>query len=115
MGMAIAAKLLPLLLLPLLVSRLWWRPGVSFAFGLVGVLALSFWPLLWGPSLQHFLESFRLYFSQFEFNGSLYYLLRDYGYRSTGFNQIAVYGPLLARLSVLLIFGLTQVEALACP
>lgn len=49
--------------------------------------------------LEGFRSSLELYQRKFEFNASLYYLARAYGYFDVGWNQIAVFGPLLARLA----------------
>jgi hypothetical protein len=43
-------------------------------------------------------SSLNLYFQRFEFNASLYYLLRQLGFWLSGYNQIALLGPLLALL-----------------
>jgi hypothetical protein len=48
-----------------------------------------------------FLQSIDLYFRKFEFNASLYYLLRWIGIEATAYNQIAIIGPLLALASTI--------------
>lgn len=104
MALSVASKLLPLMLLPFLLRRLWraqfWRYALSF--GLVGLLL--FLPLLIGGGfLSGFGSSLDLYFRKFEFNASLYYLLRAYGYYEIGWNQIARFGPLLAKVAAIAI------------
>lgn len=68
----------------------------SMAFGVS--CCLFFVPLLLSEGfLAGFSSSLELYQKKFEFNASLYYLARAYGYLEVGWNQIAVFGPLLAK------------------
>jgi hypothetical protein len=98
MGMSVASKLLPLMLLPFLLWRLWRRPFWVYGGVLAVTLMVTFTPLLVGSGVLSGLgSSLDLYFRKFEFNASLYYLARAYGYYEIGWNQIARFGPLLAR------------------
>ncbi len=100
MGMSIASKLLPLMLLPFLLRRLWRRSFWVYGSVLAATLLVLFLPLLAGSGVLNGLgSSLDLYFRKFEFNASLYYLARAYGYYEIGWNQIARFGPLLARLA----------------
>ena len=104
MALSVASKLLPLMLLPFLLKRLWRGAFWRFFLAVGGVLALLFLPFLAGSGLLDGLGgSLDLYFRKFEFNASFYYLLRAYGYHELGWNQIARFGPMLARLAGLLI------------
>lgn len=99
LGLGVATKLLPLLALPLLVRRLGWRVAAAYAAISLGVLALLFSPFVSADLVVNISRSLRLYFRSFEFNASIYYLLRPVGYWLTGYNQIAIIGPALALLS----------------
>jgi alpha-1,6-mannosyltransferase len=99
MALSVASKLLPLLLLPFLIKRLWGRPFWIFSFSFGAVLLVCFTPLLATGFLSGFGSSLDLYFRKFEFNASLYYLARAYGYYEVGWNQIARFGPLLAKMA----------------
>ncbi|MFT4667454.1 MAG: alpha-1,6-mannosyltransferase [Polaribacter sp.] len=110
MALSIASKLLPLLFLPFLIRRLGWRKSFWY-FTIVGaVVLLLFAPLLNGVFLSHFGDSLNLYFQKFEFNASLYYVLRWMGYQWAGYNIIQYLGPILALCSALGIFGLAFFE-----
>ena len=99
LGLGVATKLLPLLMLPLLVRRLGWRHFARyFAVG-AGTLLLLFSPFISVELIGNISQSIRLYFHNFEFNASVYYLLRPIGYWLTGYNQIAIIGPCLALAS----------------
>jgi hypothetical protein len=113
-ALSVASKLLTLVFLPFLIVRLWRRGNsrpfwiFSVAFGVFTLLL--FLPLLSGGFLSGFGSSLDLYFRNFEFNASLYYLAREYGYYETGWNQIARFGPLLAQLAMvsILLFALAE-------
>ncbi|MCB0631512.1 MAG: glycosyltransferase 87 family protein [Saprospiraceae bacterium] len=95
-ALSIAAKLLPLLFLPFFIRRLGWKRSIRFFAVMGGALVLLFLPLVNGVFLQNFGNSLDLYFRKFEFNGSIYYLLRWIGFRIKGYNTIAQLGPWLA-------------------
>lgn len=92
LALGIATKLLPLLLLPLAVWRLGWRRGVAYAALTGGFTALLFLPFASVELVQNVLSSVELYFQKFEFNASVYYLLREVGYWIKGYNTIAQVG-----------------------
>lgn len=101
MGLAVCAKLLPLMFLPLLIRTIGWWKSVGYGIVVVGFSLLSFYGLLTIDVMVNLLDSIDLYFRNFEFNASVYYLLRGLGYVYKGFNLIAVFGPLLAFMSLL--------------
>ncbi len=111
MALAVATKLLPLLLLPFLLWRLWGRAYRVFFLTFGAATGLLFLPLFAGAGIvDGFSGSLELYFRKFEFNASLYYLLRAYGYYEIGWNQIARFGPLLARLAAAAILILAYLD-----
>lgn len=99
-GLAVSTKLLPLMLLPLLIRRLGWLRSILFG-GIVGIVTLlCFLPILSSEALLNQSQSLDLYFQSFEFNASLYYLLRQLGLWITGFNLISLFGRLLMLLTL---------------
>lgn len=101
MALSVAAKLLPLMFLPFFIRRLGWRRSLGYFFLLGLALLVFFAPLLGGAFFAGFSNSLELYFRKFEFNASIYYLLRWIGLQWKGYNAIAQIGPYLA----LLVFG----------
>ena len=101
LALAVATKLLPLLVLPLLLRRLPLTKLVGFGLGLALGLAALFEPFLSLELVQNIGRSLNLYFRNFEFNASFYYLARAGGEWLTGYNQIARLGPALALLTAL--------------
>ncbi|GAA4387766.1 glycosyltransferase 87 family protein [Hymenobacter koreensis] len=110
LGGAVAAKLTPLLLLPLLLRRLGLRACVLLGAGTLLTLGLLFTPFASVELVQHFGSSLNLYFHSFEFNASIYYLFRALGIWLTGYNQIAHIGTLLLGLAVLGILVFVALE-----
>ena len=102
---AIASKLLPLMLLPLFVKRLPWKRLLIF-YTLVAVFTLAlFLPFLHKDLFNGMSSSLSLYFQRFEFNASIYYLLREVGFYTEGYNTIHILGKYLALATFLLIVG----------
>ena len=115
LALAAATKLLPLLALPLLARRLGWRRFGACAALVAGALAALFSPFLSADLLAHLGNSLGLYFHRFEFNASVYYLVRAVGYRLTTYNEIARIGPVLALLGGLGGLGLAWRERRLTP
>ncbi|MEJ2163394.1 MAG: mannosyltransferase [Robiginitalea sp.] len=73
-GISIGIKLIPLLFLPLLFRLLGWKKSSVFYLGTALVLALSIYPLYFPEFPQHYAQTLKLWFSNFEFNAGLYNL-----------------------------------------
>jgi len=99
---AVLVKLMPLLFLPLLVKRLS-RTSVWFLSAALGCTILVCLPLIHLNTFLQLFDSIDLYFRNFEFNASVYYLLRGLGFQYLGYNPIQYLGPLLGVLTAVLI------------
>ena len=95
MAASVASKLIPLMLLPLFIKRLKFKKLVYFYLSTGAFIILFFLPLLSNEFLTGMSDSIGLYFQKFEFNASIYYLLREVGFLITGYNTIAVIGKML--------------------
>ena len=103
--LAIASKLLPLMFTPFILAYMGLRKSVSF-LTIMGVsLLMIFIPIIIGVFSGTFLSSVGLYYQKFEFNASLYYVLREVGFLIYGWNTISTLGPLLAILTFAAICG----------
>ncbi|MDX1667040.1 MAG: hypothetical protein R3350_07420 [Saprospiraceae bacterium] len=110
MALSVASKLLTLLFMPFLILRLGLDRALKF-FLLMGIaLILLFLPLYDRAFIVNFQTSLELYFQKFEFNASIYYLLREWGYQQLGYNLIDVIGPILAWATFFLIFAAALME-----
>ncbi len=94
--LAINTKLIPLILLPYLVFSLSWKKSVKL-IGIVfaGTVILHI-PFFGDGFFIHFGNSLRLWFQSFEFNASIYYIIRWIGFQFTGYNIIQTAAPVLA-------------------
>ncbi|MBR9773882.1 MAG: carotene biosynthesis protein [Cytophagales bacterium] len=111
-SMAVGIKLSPLLTAPIWINAWKKRSFVKFSLMTIILLLLFFAPLLTSGHIENFYTSFRLYQSSFEFNASLYYLLRWFSWFFIDYNPIGTLGPslnILATLS-LLVIGVTNKE-----
>lgn len=102
-GLAVGAKLLPLMFLPFFIRRLGWKKSILYGLIVAGTNAILFMPFYQAGVLQNFFQSFQLYFISFEFNGSLYRLIRWLGYLYYDFNIIKIIGPILSLIILVLI------------
>jgi len=89
-GLAVGMKLLPLLFAPAFLFWKQTRKSLGFWGMAIGIGLLCFLPLALGGSWQNFFQSLQLYQGKFEFNASVYYLLREVGNWLVGFNTIGI-------------------------
>ncbi|GGG40382.1 hypothetical protein GCM10010976_09990 [Bizionia arctica] len=104
---SVSIKLIPLIFLPLLFSKLGWKKSFIF-YTIVGLVTiLLFAPFYSQQFITNYAETVGLWFQNFEFNASLYYLAREIGYVFTGYNQIAFIGTISAVLVFLFVISLS--------
>ncbi|WP_276497322.1 hypothetical protein [Pontibacter litorisediminis] len=111
-GLAVGAKLLPLMLLPFVLRKLGIKPFLLYGTVVLLTVVAQFAPLVNLQVLQHIFLSLDLYFQKFEFNASIYYLLRWVGFRTVGYNAIATLGPLLWLVTLVTILSMASVKKL---
>lgn len=108
-GMAIGAKLQPLLLAPLLFFYFLKKRSyiyLPFIGGILGALLLL--PIFMNfQEFQNFFQSIRLYYQNFEFNGSIYKIARWIGFQIKGYNTIQYTGPILSMIAFLAILSVS--------
>lgn len=114
---SVLVKIIPLLFLPLLLK--YFRKnkdqvanlGLSRLIGyylIVGLLVFTgFLPFLSAEFISNFATSLGLWFQKFEFNASIYYLVRWVGYQVKGYNIIESAGRWLPVVVFLIIAGLS--------
>lgn len=132
LALSVSVKLIPLIFLPLffqwftkrgLVSkergqnenqmatsmtnynRIWYGLKKLVIFYLIiGITTLLlFAPFYTSQFLNNYAETVALWFQNFEFNASIYYIARKIGYTFRGYNEIAVIGKIMAALAILFV------------
>jgi len=93
--------MLPLIGLPLLIRYLGWRKGLIYSIMVGTVTVAMFLPFASIELIQNVGSSINLYFQKFEFNASIYYLIREAGYWFRGYNVIQQVGPWLSLITLL--------------
>jgi len=121
-GISISVKLIPLLLLPIFIKYFSknkldkevlhsWISTFSNLFKfyfVIGItLLLTFLPFLSVEFLQNFSSTIALWFQKFEFNASIYYVIRWIGFKVVGWNIIEIVGKILPLVTLLIIFGIS--------
>jgi alpha-1,6-mannosyltransferase len=112
-ALAVSTKLLPLIFIPLIFYIWGFRKGLVYAFIVGFTNIILFMPFLDKALIIKILSSLNLYFQKFEFNASIYYLVREIGYILTGYNIIGTAGKVMALLTILSIFWISFIPKIS--
>ena len=114
LGLSVSIKLIPLLFLPLFfqyfVKGNGWKGFARLL--LFGTLVIAtnivlFLPFVSSELISSYTNSVGLWFRNFEFNASLYYIAREIGYTFRGWNEIAIIGKILPAIATLFLVIIT--------
>ncbi len=111
MACAVAAKLIPLMLLPLFMRRLKMKALIKYYLLTAIFICFLFFPLFNYDLITGLSNSIGLYFQKFEFNASVYYLIREIGFAVKGYNIIETSGKYLALFSFIGIMILSLIKS----
>ena len=111
LGCSVNIKLIPLFFLPIFLKWFLTDDNKSFLKNnipkligfyaiVIGVNLLLFFPFFSSTLIDNYTNSVGLWFRNFEFNASFYYIFREVGYLFRGYNEIAVIGKITPVLSV---------------
>jgi hypothetical protein len=96
---AICVKLIPLIFLPALIPHIGWKRAIGI-YSIIAIVCVIFFLPFWNMEIiLGFRDSIGYYFRKFEFNASIYYIVREWGYRIFGYNIIQTVGWKLGLLS----------------
>ncbi len=113
-GLSVSVKLIPLLFLSLFYQ--WFTKNkettgilkfLSFSAIIIGLNVLLFLPFISSNLLSNYSSSIGLWFQNFEFNASFYYIAREIGTLFRGYNEIAIIGKILPILVVVFLLIIT--------
>lgn len=118
LGVSVSVKLIPLLLLPLFYQ--WFMSNTFKMTNLIRMtrllkfyavvlitIAITFTPFLSSEFVSNFTSTIALWFQNFEFNASVYYIIRWIGYQVVGWNIIATVGKILPLIVIAFVLSLT--------
>jgi len=93
-SLAIATKILPLIAIPIVLKKLSWKQIIWFGLVVLVVIYILSYHFIATGWFSNQLTSIQLYFNRFEFNASLYYIIRWIGFQFVGYNIIQTVGAI---------------------
>ena len=116
---SVSVKLMPLMFLPLFFK--WFRnkersnaidlKRLLVFYSIVGFTTLLlFLPFYASEFVNNYAQTVGLWFQNFEFNASIYYIVREIGYWITGYNEIAIIGRILPAIVLLFVLYIASVK-----
>jgi hypothetical protein len=106
-ALAILTKLLPLILLPFFIKKLSLRNLMIFYFFIGAICLAAFLPFFDKNLMANYSKTVGLWFTNFEFNASIYYVLREIGFWVSGYNLIGIIGKISPFVTAFIILYLT--------
>ncbi|WP_109302452.1 mannosyltransferase [Aquimarina sp. AU474] len=125
LALSVSVKLIPLLFLPLFFKNFVFGKEKAFdkkniTSGLfkligfysivIGTVLLTFAPFLSGEFLNNFSKTISLWFQNFEFNASIFFVIRWIGFQIVGWNVIETAGKILPIIVIVILLGLTFIR-----
>ncbi len=101
-ALAVAAKLIPLIFLPMFLLRIGWKKSLIFYAWTFCFMGILFLPLLSSGFFRGLSAGISLYFQKFEFNASVFYVVRAIGFWVKGWDIIQTAGKWLALTTLVL-------------
>ncbi|MGB3592067.1 MAG: hypothetical protein WBA16_10325 [Nonlabens sp.] len=104
---SILMKLMPVIALPLIFKKLGASKFVLYGIIVTSMTVAAFAPFITPDLIEKYGATVGLWFGKFEFNASIYYLIRWLGFEAVGYNVIGTVGRILPVVSLLLIMWIS--------
>jgi alpha-1,6-mannosyltransferase len=102
LGLAVCTKLLPIIFLPLFIRYIGWKKTIYAGLICGFVVLILFLPFIHSLKLlENIVSSIQLYYGKFEFNGSVYQVLKAIGWKFLGYNPIEYTSKVLIVLTLI--------------
>ena len=115
--LSVSTKLIPLIFLPIFYqyftneNNITNKTGILKLFGFYSIIFITslllFLPFFSTGFAQNYTETVGLWFQNFEFNASIYYIAREIGYLFRGWNEIAIIGKIIPLVVILFVLIIT--------
>lgn len=103
LALSVNGKLHTLMFIPLILSFIGGKSFIKFICFFSLAMLISIIPFVSLDFILNLSQSLNLYFQSFEFNASIFYLIRELGYLFKGYDLIRSVGPLLSVISIIVI------------
>jgi len=111
LGFAVCSKLLPLIFIPVMVKQIGWLKTMKYCLIVFFTTLILFVPFIYNTELlANFYSSLKLYYGNFEFNGSFYLLLKYLGWQYWGYNTL-IYNSKILLLFTIVGFGYVYIKS----
>lgn len=104
LAVSVSIKLIPVIFLPLLYQHLKFKKWFWYCCIVVGINIILFLPFFSFQFAENYGQTVALWFLSFEFNGSVYYLLRESILSITGNKIIDEYGIISPIIIILIVY-----------
>ena len=102
-ALAVGTKLLPLLLVPFFFRPFGLQKFLTYVLSLIFFSCILWFPFLNEEMMGNYIQTVQLWFTTFEFNGSIYNIIRAIGYEIKGFNIIREIGKISPFITIALV------------
>ena len=110
MAFSVGTKLITLILIPLFLKNLGFKKSTTCF-----LLFILFFSFLWIPYFDNYffinyLKTIELWFNRFEFNASIFYVIREVGFYIKGYNIIQEFGKITPFVLIIFILFFTFLQ-----
>lgn len=106
LALSVGTKLITIIIIPFLINQKKLGQNFKILILFFGLLFFIFFFPIGIKNLPNFYNTIKLWFSNLEFNGSIYYVIRYLGYKIKGYNIIKSVGSITPFLTTIIMLSL---------